>query len=86
VKVRSRGETLFFLGDMVPTSGHVGLAYIMSYDLFPQETMENKLRFFHQAIEGDWIVAFNHDPDCFFGRIKEEKAGKFEFRALDSSA
>jgi len=85
VKVQSQGRTLFFLGDMVPTSGHVGLPYIMSYDLFPQETMDNKLRFFRQAMEEDWIVAFNHDPDCFFGRIAE-KDGKFVFRALESSA
>ena len=76
VKIRSQGRTLCFLGDMVPTSGHVGLPYIMSYDLFPQETMENKLRFFEQAMAEDWIVAYNHDPDRFFGRIAR-KDGKF---------
>jgi len=76
VKVSSQGRTLFFLGDMVPTSGHVGLPYIMSYDLYPQETMENKLRFFGLAMKEDWIVAFNHDPDRFFGRIVK-KDGKF---------
>ncbi len=76
VKVSSQGRTLFFLGDMVPTSGHVGLPYIMSYDLYPQETMENKQRFFGLAMKEDWIVAFNHDPDRFFGRIVK-KDGKF---------
>ncbi len=76
VKVHSQGRILCFLGDMVPTSGHVGLPYIMSYDLFPQETMENKLRFFEQAMAEDWIVAYNHDPDRFFGRIAQ-KDGKF---------
>lgn len=81
VKVVSEGRTLCFLGDMVPTSGHVGLPYIMSYDLFPQTTMETKERFLRQAVKEDWIVAFNHDPEITFGRIFIEK-GKFRCRPL----
>lgn len=75
VKITSEGKVLFFLGDMVPMSGHVGLSYIMSYDLFPLETLENKIRYYEQAIAEDWIVAFVHDPQLFFGRIgkKDDK-------------
>ena len=71
VKVQSEGEVFFFLGDLVPTSGHVGLPYIMSYDLFPQQTLENKKRVFDQAIEGDWILGFNHDPGHFLFKPKK---------------
>ncbi len=81
VKIETQDGTLFFLGDMVPTSGHVGLPYIMSYDLFPQETMDNKARYFMQAVAESWIVAFNHDPHFFFGRIGHTK-DKFAFQAL----
>ncbi len=81
VKVRSKGEVFFFLGDLVPTSGHVGLPYIMSYDLFPQETLENKKKVFDQAIEADWILGFNHDPDRFFGKVKKEDK-KYRFVPL----
>lgn len=81
VKIESEGQTLFFLGDMVPTSGHVGLPYIMSYDLFPLETMKNKERFYQQAIEEDWTVAFNHDPEYFFGKITQ-KNRKYDFQPL----
>ena len=72
VKICSEGKTLFFLGDMVPTSGHVDLPYIMSYDLYPLETMKNKERFYCEAIDRDWIVAFNHDPQFFFGKISRQ--------------
>jgi glyoxylase-like metal-dependent hydrolase (beta-lactamase superfamily II) len=71
VKASSGGKVFFFLGDLVPTSAHVGLPYIMSYDLFPQETVENKKKYFDQAIEEDWILAFNHDPEHFFGKVKK---------------
>lgn len=81
LKVSSEGETLFFLGDLVPTSAHIGLSYIMSYDLFPQETLQNKKKFYEQAIDEDWILAFNHDPEHFFGKVKKVK-NKYTFEPL----
>lgn len=83
VKLKSEGEVLVFLGDLVPTSGHVGLSYIMSYDLYPVETLANKQRFFEQAIAEDWTVAFGHDPNLFFGKIALEKE-KYVFQSLKS--
>jgi len=78
VKIESEGQVLFFLGDMVPTSGHVGLPYVMSYDLFPLKTMQNKEKFYELALDENWIMAFNHDPEFFFGKI-EKKDEKFFF-------
>lgn len=73
VKVESEGQTVFFLGDLVPTSGHIRLPYVMSYDLYPVDTMKNKVRFYQEAMAEDWILAFNHDPEYFFGKISKEK-------------
>ena len=81
LKVSTGGKVCFFLGDLVPTSAHVGLSYIMSYDLFPQQTLENKRVYFEQAIEEDWILAFNHDPEHFFGEVKKVN-NKYTFEAL----
>ncbi len=81
IKIHSEGRVVFYLGDMVPTSGHVGLPYIMSYDIFPLDTLKNKERYFKQASEEDWIVAFNHDPEYFFGKIMKIKH-KYLFQPL----
>jgi glyoxylase-like metal-dependent hydrolase (beta-lactamase superfamily II) len=81
VKVHSGSKVFFFLGDLVPTSGHIGLPYIMSYDLFPQKTLQNKKKIFEQAIQEDWIFGFNHDPDLFFGKV-EKAEDKFRFKPL----
>lgn len=81
VKVQEEKKILFFLGDMVPTTAHIGLSYIMSYDLFPLDTLKNKERFYNQAIDENWIVAFNHDPLHFFGKILKVN-DKFAFQAL----
>jgi len=81
LKISTGGKVCFFLGDLVPTSAHVGLSYIMSYDLFPRQTLENKREYFEQAIEEDWILAFNHDPEHFFGKVKKVN-NKYTFEAL----
>lgn len=81
VRVQAGGQIVFFLGDLVPTRAHVGLSYVMSYDLFPLETIKNKQEIFERGIEEDWIFAFNHDPDYYFGKIYK-KNGRFHFLPL----
>lgn len=83
VKVRSGEETLVFFGDMVPTSAHLGIGYIASYDLFPVTTLETKVRFFERALKENWIIALDHDPEHFFGRINKVE-DKYVFEPLES--
>ncbi|MCX7973343.1 MAG: MBL fold metallo-hydrolase [Candidatus Aminicenantes bacterium] len=66
-------KEIFFAGDLVPTSAHIGLSYIMSYDLFPTETLKTKKWWLNQAVEKNWIVAYVHDPSCFFSLVKKDK-------------
>lgn len=73
VLISSGSKKLFFAGDLLPTSSHVGLPYIMSYDLFPLETLKTKKRWLNQAVDEHWIVAYVHDPHCFFSLIKKDK-------------
>lgn len=77
-------KNLFFAGDLLPTSAHVGLPYIMSFDLFPLETLKTKKRWLNQAVEEKWILAYVHDPQCFFSLVQKEK-DKFMPLALEES-
>jgi len=81
VKIKSGDKVLFYLGDLVPTSAHIGLSYVMSYDLYPLETIENKKKIFEQAIQEDWILFFTHDPHHFFGKVKKEN-NKYRFHVF----
>ena len=81
VRITDGHQTVFFLGDLVPTSSHVGLPYIMSYDLFPLDTLQTKERLYEKVSSRDWIVAFNHDPDLYFGHIRRTNQ-KFDFEPL----
>lgn len=81
LKVTDRGATFFFAGDLVPTAAHVGPDAIMSYDLFPAMTLDNKKKILARALAGDWVLGFSHDPRRFFGKVG--KTGKrYQLREL----
>ena len=61
VKLTGGGKTAFFFSDLVPTSAHLPLPWIMGYDLYPMTTLENKKRWIPEAIREGWIALFPHD-------------------------
>ena len=74
VKIVSGGRTFFYLGDTVPTAAHIDLPYIMSYDLYPVDTFNNKKALLVLAAEEGWVVAFSHDLSHPFGTLR--RSGK----------
>jgi len=79
-----RGSKAVYWADLVPTTAHVPYPWIMSYDLYPLTTLENKKLWLPRAVEGDWLCIFEHDPDIPFGRLVEEKPGRY--RAVPAEA
>lgn len=76
-----RGEqTVFGFADLVPMSPHVQLPWIMSYDLFPTETLEAKKRLFPIAAREGWLCLFYHEPEARLYHLIEED-GKFRAEA-----
>ena len=76
VRIESGGKTCFYFADALPTSAHVPLPWIMSYDLYPVELIENKKRLTDQASREGWLCVFEHDPDIPWGKIVDEPDGK----------
>ena len=74
VKIVSGGRTFFYLGDTVPTAAHIDLPYIMSFDLYPVDTFNNKKALLALAAEEGWVVAFSHDLSHPFGTLR--RSGK----------
>ena len=75
VVVRSAGETLFYLADVMPTRHHLPLPWIMGYDLEPLRTLESKRKLVREALEEEWLLFFEHDPDVVMGRVGEGEKG-----------
>lgn len=71
------GAKAVFWADLVPTAAHVPYPWIMSYDLYPLTTLENKKRWLPRAAEEGWLCVFEHDPEVPLGRLEEVKPGRF---------
>ncbi len=63
VFARSKGETLLFFGDLVPTVRHVPPLWTMAYDLVPMDVIERKKELLAEAAAEGWLVHFYHDQD-----------------------
>ena len=61
-KIKIDGKTLVFTADLVPSVGHLPIPYVMSYDVRPLVTMEEKSKFLDQAAVEDYFLFLEHDP------------------------
>ncbi len=72
VYIESGGKTAVFAADLMPTTAHVDLPWIMAYDLYPMETLEFKRAFVKEAIEREYLIFFEHDPAVAAGYIRQK--------------
>ena len=60
-QINYKGKTLVFVADLLPSVGHIPLPYIMAYDMFPMQTLNEKKTFLAEAEENDYILILEHD-------------------------
>jgi glyoxylase-like metal-dependent hydrolase (beta-lactamase superfamily II) len=75
VVVKSGGETLVFLGDVMPTSFHLKLPWITAFDVEPLRTLESKRKLLRVAEDESWWMFFQHDPSVIMGRLGMGEGG-----------
>ena len=75
ILVESAGERACFLGDLVPTTHHLPLVWIMGYDVEPLRTLESRRGLYARAVAEDWLLVFEHDPAVALGRLRREDKG-----------
>lgn len=80
VKITGGGKTALYLADCIPTSHHIPLPWIMSYDLYPLTTLETKKVVLPVAAEEKWTLFFEHDPEVIAARLEE--TGPFKYRVI----
>jgi glyoxylase-like metal-dependent hydrolase (beta-lactamase superfamily II) len=57
-----KGRTIVFMADLLPSSGHLPIPYVMAYDMFPLTSLKEKKSFLEEALAGDYVLFFEHDP------------------------
>jgi glyoxylase-like metal-dependent hydrolase (beta-lactamase superfamily II) len=61
-QIRYKGKSIIFMADLLPSLAHLPIPYVMAYDMFPLTTLHEKSSFLTEAINGDYILFFEHDP------------------------
>ena len=77
VKLTGGGKTAFLFADLVPTTAHLPLPWIMGYDLYPMTTLENKQKWIPAVVREGWLALFSHDPKTPAAYLRE-RDGQWE--------
>ena len=70
-----KGKTLCFMADLLPSTGHIPLPYVMGYDTRPLITLEEKEQFLNEAAEREYVLFFEHDPVNECCTVKKTEKG-----------
>jgi len=72
----SDGKTsLLFCCDLIPTIAHLPYPYVMSYDVRPLLTLEERKRIFPRAEKEQWHLFLEHDPATEVIRMQATEKG-----------
>lgn len=59
--INYKDRKVAFMADLIPSVGHLPLAYVQSYDVRPLESMKEKEAFLKHAIEKNYVLFYEHD-------------------------
>jgi glyoxylase-like metal-dependent hydrolase (beta-lactamase superfamily II) len=62
-QIKYKDKTIVFMADLLPSSGHIPIPYVMAYDMFPLTSLQEKKSFLKEAVENNYILFFEHDPE-----------------------
>ncbi len=74
-KIKYKDKTICFMADLLPSSHHVPLPYVMGYDTRPLLTMQEKELFLNEAAVNNYILFLEHDPVHECCTVKQTERG-----------
>jgi len=69
-------RTLVYAADLIPTYAHIPLPWVMGYDMYPLQTLQEKEPFLKEAAKNGWYLYLEHDAHHEILTVKNED-GKF---------
>jgi glyoxylase-like metal-dependent hydrolase (beta-lactamase superfamily II) len=86
-KIEYQNQTLVFVADLLPTTGHIPLPYVMGYDTRPLLTIKEKAAFLTEAADKNYLLFLEHDAYTEVCTVKHTERGvrldqKFKFTEI----
>ncbi len=76
IHIESAGKRACYISDLIPTSAHLDITWVMGYDLDPVTCIAQRKRFYARAIPEQWMVLFTHDHHTPLGYVELNDKGK----------
>ena len=74
-QIKYKDKTIVYMADLLPSTGHMPLPYVMAYDMFPLTTLNEKKMFLNEAVDNNYILFFEHDPKIECCSLKRTDRG-----------
>ena len=82
VMIESGGQTACYISDLIPTTAHLDVTWVMAFDLYPLKTIESRKNYYASAIPERWLTVFTHDDAVPWGYVERSEKGKLQLAAL----
>jgi len=73
--IKIGGETLVFMADLLPSTGHIPISYVMGYDTRPLLTLDERARIFNEAADKGYHLFLEHDAANEICLLKQTEKG-----------
>jgi glyoxylase-like metal-dependent hydrolase (beta-lactamase superfamily II) len=60
--IQNKKQTFYYCADTLPSSFHIGMPYVMAFDIRPLDSMVEKAALLERTLTADSYVLFEHDP------------------------
>ena len=74
--IHTGDHTVVYCADLIPSASHIGAPYVMSYDLRPLITMQEKEQLLTEALSNNYLLYFEHDPTIKMCTVKRDERGR----------
>lgn len=75
--IQSEHGVIIYCADTIPSRWHIGMPYIMAYDVRPLLTLKEKAQILRDAVRHKQVLLFEHDPLTTAGTIILDAKGRF---------
>ena len=69
-------RTVVYCCDLMPASYHVRMPWIISYDIRPMKTLEEKTKLLNEALDNGYYLYFEHDPETEMVCLRKNEKGR----------
>ena len=74
-QIQYKDKTIVYMADLLPSVAHLPIPYVMAYDTRPLQTLNEKKSFLTEAVENDYSLFFEHDPQIECCTLQQTEKG-----------